>query len=178
MPPGRAVDGPSCSAAGGFLTLRGQSALRGGAVSRTGPVGGPFSPVCRLASAPLAWTRRASLLCPVSRWRSCQIRREATTPASKRPPIVASSSATPSGSVPLAVKNETFTDLVFWRIKTRSRASTTAPAITQIHAAEMRVRPVPCDERAPRPTGWATGPDPVGVSVMAVGTVPPGGAMR
>lgn len=81
------------------------------------------------------------------------MRSAATTPASSTPPMAASNRATPRGIVPLAVKYEILTDLVFCRMNTSSSASTTAAAMTPTQAAERRVRPVWRGERAPLALG-------------------------
>ena len=101
------------------------------------------------------------------------MRSEATIPASNTPPTAASSKATPSGMLPLAVKNDTFTDLVFWMTKTSRSTSTTTPMITPTHVPESRVRPV--GFRGARSRRWGrlaasvgcgTGPSDVGSSLL------------
>jgi hypothetical protein len=59
----------------------------------------------------------------------------------------------PSGMDPVAVKYETLTVLVFWRMNTSRSISTKAPAITPTHAAEIRVRSVWCPEEVPLTLG-------------------------
>jgi hypothetical protein len=93
-----------------------------------------------------------------TRWRSCQMRSDATTPASNTPATAASSRATPSGIRTCALNNETFTDWPFWIMNASRNASTTTPMITPTQAAEIRVRLVGL------PGAGVVGSGPLGIS--------------
>ncbi len=70
------------------------------------------------------------------------MRSDATIPASSTPPTTARRRATPSGMCTLPVKKVTFTDWLFWMMKTSRNTSTTTPTITPTQTPEIRVRPV------------------------------------
>ena len=125
----------------------------------------------RRRCAPLGSSSGGTVDCPVNeergrlahfdwrtRWRSCQMRSDATIPASSTPPTAASSRATPSGIRTCALNTETFTDWLFWIMNASRNASTTTPMITPTQAAEIRVRLVGL------PGAGVAGSGPLGVS--------------